>query len=98
MGIDLKSTQLFRGIGDSDLKEMLHCLGARERTYRKGETILAEGQETDAVGVVLSGRAIDSGGRRGERSPTRSPVPARLPCTAPSSASRGSRLRPVPRA
>ena len=58
MGIDLKSTQLFRGIGDSDLKEMLHCLGARERTYRKGETILAEGQETDAVGVVLSGRAI----------------------------------------
>ena len=58
MGIDLKSTQLFRGIEDKDLQAMLQCLGAWEKAFRKGETILAEGQETEAVGVVLSGRAI----------------------------------------
>ena len=58
MGIDLKSTQLFRGIEDRDLQAMLQCLGAWEKDYRKGETILAEGQETEAIGVVLSGRAI----------------------------------------
>ncbi len=58
MRIDLKSTQLFRGIGDRDLQTMLRCLGAWEKDYRKGETILAEGQETEAIGVVLSGRAI----------------------------------------
>ena len=58
MGIDLKSTQLFRGIGDADLKAMLRCLGAWEKSFRKGDIILAEGQETEAVGVVLSGRAI----------------------------------------
>ncbi len=58
MGIDLKSTQLFRGINDEDLKAMLRCLGAWEKSYRKGEIILAEGQETEAVGVLLSGRAV----------------------------------------
>ena len=58
MGIDLKSTQLFRGIEDGDLKAMLRCLGAWEKSYRKGEIILAEGQETEAVGVLLSGRAV----------------------------------------
>ena len=58
MSIDLTATQLFRGIDQHDLKAMLHCLGAWEKSYRKGETILAEGQETEAVGVVLSGRAL----------------------------------------
>ena len=58
MGIDLKSTQLFRGIEARDLNAMLQCLGAWEKSFRKGETILAEGQITEAIGVVLSGRAI----------------------------------------
>ncbi len=58
MGIDLKSTQLFRGIEEGDLQTMLRCLGAWETSFRKGETILAEGQATEAIGVVLSGRAI----------------------------------------
>ncbi len=58
MSIDLTATQLFRGIDQQDLKAMLHCLGAWEKSYRKGETILAEGQETEAVGVLLSGRAV----------------------------------------
>ncbi len=58
MSIDLTATQLFRGIDPKDLQAMLQCLGAREKAFRKGETILAEGQETEAVGVVLSGRAV----------------------------------------
>ncbi len=58
MGIDLKSTQLFRAIEEGDLQTMLRCLGAWETSFRKGETILAEGQATEAIGVVLSGRAI----------------------------------------
>ena len=56
--MNLSNTQLFRGIEESDVHTMLHCLGARERSFRKGETILHEGEETSAVGIVLTGRAL----------------------------------------
>jgi len=58
LSINLCNTQLFRGINESDLRAMMTCLSPWERCYRKGETIIAEGVETDAVGVVLSGRVI----------------------------------------
>lgn len=54
----LSHTQLFRGIEEKDIPPMLECLGARERTYRKGETILSEGDTTEWLGVVLSGMAM----------------------------------------
>ena len=35
----LSNTQLFRGIGESEIDSLLHCLGAFEKTYEKGEVI-----------------------------------------------------------
>ncbi len=55
---NLPSSPIFQGIGEDELPRLLQCLGARERRYRKGETILPEGQSTKQLGVVLSGRAI----------------------------------------
>lgn len=55
---NLPGCPLFGGIGEEELPRLLQCLGARERRYGKGETILREGQSTKRLGVVLSGRAI----------------------------------------
>lgn len=56
----LPNTQLFRGIEGPDIETMLGCLGAVERPYKKGEAIMREGETTEVVGVVLSGRAVIS--------------------------------------
>ena len=58
MQINLANTQLFRGMEPSDIDEMLGCLMAKERTYKKGEIILQEGTITEQIGVVLSGMVI----------------------------------------
>ena len=58
MKINLTNTQLFRGIDSSDISPLLSCLGALERTFKKGDIILAEGEPTDQMGVVLSGMAL----------------------------------------
>ena len=39
MQINLANTLLFRGMEPSDIDEMLGCLLAKERTYKKGEII-----------------------------------------------------------
>ena len=62
MRILLSNTLLFRGIAEEEISSLLGCLGATERTYKKGETILAEGTVTESIGVVLSGMAIISCG------------------------------------
>lgn len=62
MSILLSNTQLFRGIEEQDVSSMLQCLAASTRTYKKGETILAEGTVTENLGIVLSGMAIISCG------------------------------------
>ena len=54
----LSNTQLFRGIGESEIDSLLHCLGAFEKTYEKGEVIFPEGEPTQFLGVVLSGRVM----------------------------------------
>ena len=58
MQINLANTQLFRGMEPSNIDEMLGCLLAKERTYKKGETIFPEGSPTEQIGVVLTGRAV----------------------------------------
>ena len=58
MKINLTNTQLFRGIDSSDISPLLSCLGAIERKFKKGDIILAEGEPTDQMGVVLSGMAL----------------------------------------
>ena len=58
MRIILGNTPLFRGMTVADIEEMLRCLRAVERTYKKGAVILPEGTPTEQLGVVLSGRVI----------------------------------------
>ena len=58
MKINLANTQLFRGIDSADITPLLSCLGVIERHFKKGEVILAEGEPTEFMGVVLSGMAL----------------------------------------
>lgn len=51
----LSSSSLFEGVAGADIASMLKCLQARVEKYYRDETILAEGDRADWVGVVLSG-------------------------------------------
>ena len=51
----LANTQLFRGISESEIAELLLCLGAHERRFKKGDVILRAGSPVDEFGLVLSG-------------------------------------------
>lgn len=62
MEILLSRTELFDGIEEPEIASLLQCLAASRRSYRKGDVILAEGDATDHLGVVLSGMAIISTG------------------------------------
>lgn len=53
----LTNTLLFRGTSEEEVKHMLNCLAAYEKTYRKGETILRAGSYTENIGMVISGGA-----------------------------------------
>ena len=53
MNIMLSNTRLFRGIGSDELPLLLQCLGAAQKHYDRGETILAEGTPTEQLGMVL---------------------------------------------
>ena len=54
MQINLANTLLFRGMEPSDIDEMLGCLLAKERTYKKGEIIFPEGSPTAVSYTHLS--------------------------------------------
>ena len=58
MKINLTNTQLVRGIDSAEIKPLLSCLGVIERNFKKGDIILAEGEPTDQMGVVLSGMVL----------------------------------------
>lgn len=53
----LRRCLLFDDIADENLVAMLGCLGASVRSYRKRETIIAEGDCAKYIGIVLSGTA-----------------------------------------
>lgn len=52
----LKSSPLFEHINGEDLVNMLGCIGGAVYTYKKGQSILCEGDRADKIGIVLSGR------------------------------------------
>lgn len=54
----LSNTQLFGGINENDIKNLLVCVGARQKKYKKGETIFSDGEITQHIGLILSGMAI----------------------------------------
>ena len=51
----LKKTQLFAGIGEGEIRGMLHCLGARPATYKKGEYLLRQGEHVSEMLLVAEG-------------------------------------------
>lgn len=51
----LSDTALFRGMRPPDVEGMLECLGARQRSYEKGELIHHAGDIIQTMGLVLSG-------------------------------------------
>ena len=59
MQINLANTRLFRGMGPSDIEEMLDCLHAKEHAFQKGEIIFPEGTATEQIGVVRAGARMD---------------------------------------
>ena len=51
----LSNTPLFHGIREDEIREMLSCLNAREKTYKKDETVFRSGSSITEIGLVLSG-------------------------------------------
>ena len=53
----LKRTKLFAGVGEDDIAAMLSCLGARLRTFKKGEYVLRQGEHLNDI-LVLAGGSL----------------------------------------
>lgn len=53
-----EQSPLFVGFTEEEVASLLGCLGAVERQYRKGETILSEGEPAAYLGVVRRGMAL----------------------------------------
>ncbi len=51
----LKRTQMFAGIGDTEIASMLSCLGARLYAYKKGEYIFRQGERLSDITVLVEG-------------------------------------------
>lgn len=51
----LKRIKLFEGISDSELLDVLKCLGAEETSYNKDEFIVRAGDELKHIGIILDG-------------------------------------------
>ncbi len=51
----LKRTKLFAGVGEEDIFPMLSCLGARLRTFKKGEYVLRQGEHLSDIVVLAEG-------------------------------------------
>ena len=51
----LVNTPLFHGMNRDEVKSILGCMGAREKQYKKDETIFRAGSSISEIGLVLSG-------------------------------------------
>ncbi len=51
----LANTQLFRGISEGEIAELLLCLGAYERKFQKGDVIFRAGTPVTDMGLVVHG-------------------------------------------
>lgn len=52
----LEKCPLFADVSSKDIPVMMTCLGGTVRSFSKKETILAEGDPAETVGIILSGR------------------------------------------
>ena len=51
----LKRTQIFAGVVDDEITSILSCLGARLKTYKKGEYVFRQGEHISDITVLLDG-------------------------------------------
>ncbi len=54
----LRSSQLFFGISENELKSMLSCLDTREENFPKEAFVLRAGDTVDSIGIVLLGSVL----------------------------------------
>ena len=54
----LTNTPLFHSIRENEIKELLSCLNAHEREYKKEEIILRAGDTVSQIGLVEEGDII----------------------------------------
>ena len=52
----LRICSLFEAISDENLVPMLGCLRAKSVRYKKGQTVISEGDPADSFGILLSGK------------------------------------------
>ena len=52
----LKRSQMFDGIAESDIEALLICLGAKMRTFSKGEYVYRRGEFINEITLLLSGK------------------------------------------
>ena len=52
----LAGSALFAGVEKEELGPLLQKVGARERSFQRGETLLAAGERARSMGLVLAGR------------------------------------------
>ena len=51
----LTNTQLFRGINEDEIAELLHCLAPRERKFQKDDVIFRAGSPVNEIGLIKFG-------------------------------------------
>ena len=51
----LTNTPLFHGISENEISELLSCLGAKERKFKKDEIVFRAGSSISEIGLVESG-------------------------------------------
>ena len=51
----LKRTKIFAGVGYDEIVSMLSCIGARLKTYKKGEYVFRQGEHITDITVLLDG-------------------------------------------
>ena len=52
----LKRTQIFAGVEEAEITSMLSCLGARLKTFKKGEYVLCQGEHITDITVLAQGK------------------------------------------
>lgn len=52
----LKRTQMFSGVGEDEITSMLSCLGARQKSYKRGEYVLRQGEHLGDILVLAEGK------------------------------------------
>lgn len=54
----IQNSQLFSGVVEEEIREMLGCLDARQHKYRKGDYIFRTGDTPEVIGLLLAGTAF----------------------------------------